>query len=74
MIPRRCISPLPSEDEMGSGVARQCSRNRCLARWIVPIPIVAVEPSKLIELEERAGHGTDPRFLCPTAMGFGVAR
>jgi hypothetical protein len=29
-------------------------------------PIVAAEPSKLIELEERAGHGTDPRFLCPT--------
>jgi hypothetical protein len=23
---------------MGSGVARQCSRNRCLARWIIPIP------------------------------------
>jgi hypothetical protein len=25
----------------GSGVARQCSGNRCLARWTVWIPIVA---------------------------------
>jgi hypothetical protein len=28
---------------MGSGVAPQCSGNRCLARWTVSIPVVAAE-------------------------------
>jgi hypothetical protein len=32
---------------MGSGVARQCSGNRCLARWTVGIPIVAAEAEQV---------------------------
>jgi hypothetical protein len=49
---------------MGFGVARQCSRNRCLARWTVWIPIVAAEAEQVEQLEERPGQGPDPRFLC----------
>jgi hypothetical protein len=32
---------------MSSGVARQCSRNRCLARWTVRIPIVAADAEQV---------------------------
>jgi hypothetical protein len=32
---------------MGAGVAPQCSRNRCLAGWTVPIPIVAAEAQQV---------------------------
>ena len=52
---------------MGFGVAGQCSGNRCLA------PLDGVDPpswpprrSRSSELEERPGHGSDPRFMCPT--------
>ena len=31
---------------MGAGVARQCSRNRCLARWTVRSLVVPPRPSK----------------------------
>jgi hypothetical protein len=40
---------------MGSGIARQCSRNRCLARWTVWIPMVAADGA--------AGRGTSKRDL-----------
>jgi hypothetical protein len=40
---------------MGSGVAPQCSRNRCLARWTVWIPIVAADGA--------AGRGTSKKDL-----------
>jgi hypothetical protein len=32
---------------MGSGVARQCSRNRCLAGWQSRSPIVAAEAQQV---------------------------
>jgi hypothetical protein len=32
---------------MGAGVAGQCSGNRCLARWTVPIPIVVAEAEQV---------------------------
>jgi hypothetical protein len=32
---------------MGAGIAPQCSRNRCIARWTVLIPIVAAEPEQV---------------------------
>jgi hypothetical protein len=52
---------------MGAGVAPQCSRNRCLARWIIPIPRRGRGGAAgRAKLEERPGHGPDPRFLCPT--------
>jgi hypothetical protein len=35
---RRCIPPPIWRWAMGSGVARQCSRNRCLGQWTVWIP------------------------------------
>ncbi len=51
---------------MGSGVAGQCSRNRCLARWSDWIPYRGLGGSRSSELQERPGHGPHPRFLCPT--------
>jgi hypothetical protein len=51
---------------MGAGIAGQCSRNRCLARWTPQIPHVAAEVQQVEQLEERPGHGPDPKFLCPT--------
>jgi hypothetical protein len=51
---------------MGSGVARQCSGNGCLARWTVRSPIAPAEAQQVEELEERPGHGPDPRFVCST--------
>jgi hypothetical protein len=55
---------------MGSGVARQCSRNSCLTGWAIWIPNRGPpRPSRSSELEEGPGHGPDPRFLCPTASG-----
>jgi hypothetical protein len=53
---------------MGFGVARQCSRNRCLARWTLWILHRGRRAEQVeSELEERPGHGPDPRFLCPQA-------
>jgi hypothetical protein len=47
-------------------VAGQCSRNRCLARLTVRIPIVAAEAQQVEQLEERLLTGPDPRCLCPS--------
>jgi hypothetical protein len=58
---------------MGPGVARQCSRNRCLA------PLDSLDArswprrrSKSSELGGRPGYGPDPRFLCPTVSPDGA--
>src|SRR6266508_55812 len=49
---------------MGSGVAGQCSRNRCLPQLDgLGSPSWPPRPSRSSELEERPGHGPDPRFL-----------
>jgi hypothetical protein len=46
----------------------QCSRNR-LSRPVDGLdpPTVTAEAEQVTELEERPGHGPDPRFLWPTA-------
>jgi hypothetical protein len=64
---RRCIPPIRRWD-MGSGVARQCSRNSCLTGWanLEPQIVAPPRPSRSSELEEGPGHGPDPRFVCPT--------
>jgi hypothetical protein len=54
---------------MGSGVAPQCSRNRCLPRadGLIP-PSWPPRWSRSSELEEGPGHGPDPRFPCPSGV------
>jgi hypothetical protein len=47
---------------MGGGVADKCLRDRCLARWTVPIPLVAAEAEQVERTRGRPGHGPDPRF------------
>src|SRR6266508_6098473 len=48
---------------MGGGMARQCSRNRCLAGWTVWIPPSwPRRRSRSSELEERPPHGPNPSF------------
>jgi len=56
--------------DMGSVVARQCLGNRCLAPDSPDPPSRPRRRSRSIELEERPGHGLDPRFLCPTGSTF----
>jgi hypothetical protein len=51
---------------MGSGVARQCSRNRCLARWTIWMPIVAREAGQIMRTRRKTWSRPNPRFLCPT--------
>ncbi len=48
---------------MGSGVAPQCSRNRCLARRTVWIPHVAAEAEQVERTLRRPAQGPHPRFL-----------
>ena len=52
---------------MGAGVARQCSRNRCLGPLhSVDSPSWRPRPSKSSELQERPGHRPNPGFPCPS--------
>jgi hypothetical protein len=67
--PHQRVSPsrlVGERGAMGFGVARQCSRNRCLARWSDWIPYRGRGGSRSSELQERPGHGPHPRFTCPT--------
>jgi hypothetical protein len=57
---------------MGAGVARQCSRNRCLGPLhSVDSPSWRPRPSKSSELEERPGHRPNPGFPCPSVSPGG---
>jgi hypothetical protein len=52
---------------MGSGVARQCSGNRCLARrTVLDPPSWPPRRSRSSELEERPAYGPESGFLCPS--------
>jgi hypothetical protein len=49
---------------MGAGIARQCSGNRCLARWTVWIPLSRrPRRSRSSELEEDPAHERHPSFV-----------
>jgi hypothetical protein len=51
---------------MGSGVARQCSGNRCLARWTVWIPPSwPPRRNRLSELEEKTWSRARSEVLVP---------
>jgi hypothetical protein len=55
---------------MGSGVARQCSGNRCLARWTVWIPPSwPPRRNRLSELEEKTWSRARSEVLVPYRPG-----
>jgi len=54
---------------MEAGVARQCSRNRCLARWTVWVPIVAAEARQVERTRRKTCSRAQSEFLCPSGRG-----
>src|SRR6266540_679152 len=53
----------PEVEDMEAGVARQCSRNRCLARWTVWIPHRGRGGGAgRANSKEGLGHGPNPSF------------
>ena len=50
---------------MGAGVARQCSRNRCLARWTVRIPHRGRGGAAGRATRRRPGHGPRSEVFVP---------
>ena len=50
---------------MGSGVARQCSGNRCLARWTVGSPIVAAEAEQVERTRSKTWSRARSEVLVP---------
>jgi hypothetical protein len=57
---------------MGPGVARQCSRNRRLALWIVWISHLAAEAEQVERTRGKTWSRPDPRFLCPSGIQMGI--
>jgi hypothetical protein len=55
---------------MGAGVARECSRNRCLARWTVWIPpIVAAEAEQVERTRRRTWSRARSEVFVPYRSG-----
>jgi len=50
---------------MGFGVARQCSGNRCLARWTVGSPIVAAEAEQVERTRSKTWSRARSEVLVP---------
>jgi hypothetical protein len=59
---------------MGAGVAPQCSRNRCLARWTVWIPIVAAEAQQVERTRRKTCPRAESAFLCPSRSTMSIIR
>jgi hypothetical protein len=69
----RCDSPPPSGDERWGPVWPDNVQETGVSPGGQPgSPIMAADAQQVRQLEERPGHGPDPRFLCPTGGGAPV--